>query len=102
MGKIVFWALIRIAILIPVLWIATNWVDYKFWWILSGLAIYGVIFHPAMIQYRIFKEENREVLEDTICSQCRHFDSSAVLCMKYDEHPQEDYIPCDGIDWEPK
>lgn len=102
MGKIVFWALIRIAILIPVLWYATEWVDYKFWWIIAGMGIYAVVFHPAIIQYRMFREENREVLEDTICSQCRHFDGSAVLCMKYDEHPKEDYVPCDGVDWEPK
>lgn len=101
MGKIVFWSLIRIAALIPVLWIAIDWIDYKFWWILSAMAVYGVVFHPAIIQYRIFKEENREVLEDTICSRCKHFDQSAVLCLKYDEHPKEDYIPCNGIDWEP-
>ena len=101
MGKIIFWGLIRVAVLIPALWIAANWIDYRFWWIITGLSIYGVIFHPAIIQYRIFREENREVLEDTICSQCRHFDASAVLCMKYDEHPTEGFIPCDGVDWEP-
>ncbi len=102
MGKIVFWALIRIAFLIPVLWIAIDWVDYKFWWILASLAVYAVVFHPGIIQYKIFKEENKPVLEDTICSQCKHFDESAVLCLKYDEHPAENYIPCDGIDWEPR
>jgi len=22
--------------------------------------------------------------------------------MKHDEHPTENYLPCDGIDWSPK
>lgn len=101
MGKIIFWAIIRIAILIPLLWFATDYIDYKFWWVVAALAIYGVIIHPAVVQYKIFSEENKEVLTDTICSQCRHFDASAVLCTKYDEHPTPDYIPCNGVDWEP-
>jgi len=25
-----------------------------------------------------------------------------VLCMKYDKHPTENYIPCEGEEWEPK
>jgi len=104
MGKIIFWALIRTAILIPVLWIVVefNWVEYKFWWIITALSIYGVIFHPAILQYKIFKEENEEVITDTLCSTCKHFNSSAVLCMKYDEHPTPDYIPCGSTDWEPR
>ncbi|MCZ7602515.1 MAG: hypothetical protein QY331_15680 [Melioribacteraceae bacterium] len=101
MGKIIFWGLIRVAVLIPVLWIATDYIDYRYWWIITAMSIYGVVFHPAVIQLKIFREENKIVLEDTICSQCKHFDASAVLCLKYDEHPTEDYIPCDGVDWEP-
>lgn len=101
MGKIIFWGLIRVAVLIPVLWIATDWIEYRFWWIIASMSVYGVVFHPAIIQLKIFREENRTVLEDTICSQCKHFDASAVLCLKYDEHPKENYIPCDGVDWEP-
>ena len=101
MGKIIYYALIRIAILIPLLWIAVDYIDYKFWWTITVLAIYGAIIHPAMVQYRIFREENKEVLTDTICSQCIHFNESAILCTKYDEHPTEEYIPCNGVDWEP-
>lgn len=101
MGRIIYWGLIRVAILIPVLWIFIEWIDYKFWWIIAVMAVYGVVIHPAIIQYRLFTEENQQILEDTICSQCKHFDTSAVLCTKYDEHPTEEYIPCDGVDWEP-
>lgn len=102
MGRIIYWALIRIAVLIPLLWIFIDWIDYKFWWIIVVMSVYGVVIHPAIVQYRLFTEEHKEILEDTICSQCKHFDSSAILCTKYDEHPTENYIPCDGVDWEPR
>ena len=100
MGKIIFWALIRTAILVPILWLAVEWIDYKFWWIVTGLAVYGVILHPAIIQFRLFQEENKEVINDTLCSSCKHFEESAVICLKHDEHPTKEYIPCGGVDWE--
>ncbi len=102
MGEIVFWTLIRILILIPVIWISQNYFDYKFWWIISITAIYIVIIHPAIIGYKKFEEKNKEVNENSLCSSCRHYDKSAVLCMKYDRHPTMNFIPCNGIDWEPK
>jgi hypothetical protein len=101
MGEVVFWTLIRIIIVIPALWIAKGYIDYQFWWLLSFFSIYGIIIHPAVIHYRLFQEKNKEVLESTLCSSCKHFDKSAVLCTKYDEHPSVNYIPCQGSDWEP-
>ena len=102
MGGIIYWTIIRIAILIPVLWIATNYIEFKYWWMVVTMSIYGIIIHPAFIQYRLFREENDEVITNTLCSSCKHFDETAVLCLKYDEHPTEDEIPCEGSDWEPK
>ncbi|MBA4251900.1 MAG: hypothetical protein C0425_10705 [Chlorobiaceae bacterium] len=102
MGDIIFWAIIRTAILIPVLWIAKDFIDYSFWWTLTILCIYGVILHPALIQYRLFLEKNNVVLNSTLCSSCQHFDKTAVLCLKHDEHPTEIYLPCDGLEWEPQ
>lgn len=66
------------------------------------MAFYGVIIHPALIHYRLFNERNREIIEDTLCSSCEHFDKSAILCLKHDKHPTIDFVPCDGIDWLPK
>lgn len=66
------------------------------------MAFYGVIIHPALIHYRLFNEINREIIEDTLCSSCEHFDKSAILCLKHDKHPTIDFVPCDGIDWLPK
>lgn len=102
MGAIVFWTIIRIAILIPLLWIATDYIDYKYWWMIVSMSIYGFIIHPAFIQYKLFSDENREIITNTLCSSCQHFDETAVLCLKYDEHPTEKEIPCEGRDWEPQ
>ncbi|HPO56906.1 MAG: hypothetical protein GX452_13265 [Ignavibacteriales bacterium] len=101
MGDIVFWAIIRTFILIPVIWLLRNWLDYTFWWTFSFMLIYGVIVHPIVIQYNHFLEKNKKVLDSTLCSTCKHFDKTAVLCLKLDEHPTTHYLPCDGIDWEP-
>ena len=102
MGAIVFWTIVRIAILIPLLLGVINLLEYKFWISITIISIYGVIIHPAMIQYRLFQEENREIVQDTLCSTCLHFDETAVICLKYDKHPTQNEIPCEGVDWEPK
>jgi len=102
LGEIIFWALVRIVFVIPTIWILRNYVSYQVWWSASFLLLYGVVLHPAIVQFRYFLEKNKPVLEGTLCSSCEHFDKSAVLCMKHDEHPTTTYLPCDGIDWVPK
>ena len=101
MGDIVFWAIIRTFILIPVIYLLRGWLDYTFWWTFSFMLIYGVILHPIIVQYNIFLERNKTIIDSTLCSSCKHFDKTAVLCLKHDEHPTATYLPCDGIDWEP-
>jgi hypothetical protein len=91
----------RITLVIPSLWIAKSYMNYQLWFSISLLAIYGVIIHPTAIHYRLFVEKNREIIESTMCSSCKHFDESAVLCLKHDEHPSREYLPCDGVDWIP-
>jgi len=100
MGRIVYWSIIRTAILIPSLWIMMDYFHYKYSFAVTILCVYGVIIHPAVIQYRIFRNENKRILTDTLCGKCKHFDESAVLCMKLDIHPSEEVIPCNGLDWE--
>jgi hypothetical protein len=102
MGGIVFWGIIRTAILIPVLWILQGMMEYKYWWWFGILSVYGVIIHPAMIQYRLFVDENKEIINNTLCSSCKHFDKTAVLCTKFDKHPTLRNLPCEGMDWELK
>ncbi len=101
MGHIIFWGLVRAFILIPTLWFLTLHVESRYWWSILILSVYGIIIHPAILQYKHFFWENRNILTDTLCSSCRHFDATAVICMKHDEHPTETSLPCEGIDWEP-
>ena len=101
MGGIIFWGIIRTGILIPALWILYGMMEYKYWWWFGILTVYGVIIHPAMIQYRMFLHDNEEIINNTLCSSCKHFDSTAVLCQKYDQHPTLKNLPCKGVDWEP-
>lgn len=102
MGEIVYWTIIRTAILIPTLWVIEGYINPRIWWFVCVISIYVVIIHPAIIQYRSFKSKNKEVLESTLCSTCTHFDESAVLCMLHDKHPTKTFLPCEGLDWEPK
>jgi hypothetical protein len=101
-GEIVFGTIIRIALVIPIIWFSKEFIDFQFWWIVSMMIIYGVIIHPAVIHYRLFEEKNKDIIESTLCTSCKHFDKSAVLCIKYDKHPALDYLSCEGNDWEPK
>lgn len=102
MGSIIFWAIVRTLILIPVLWYAAGFVDSGLWWVITAVAVYLVILHPAFTRYKHFREENQGVIYNTLCSNCEHFDESAVLCTMHDKHPTEEEIPCGGIDWQPR
>lgn len=101
MGYIVFWALIRLALTITGLWILFYYIDYGTWWMLGIVSLYVIVIHPALIQYDIFKEKTKPVVDSSLCSSCRYFDKTAVLCIKLDEHPTENYLPCGGQYWEP-
>ena len=101
MGAIIYWAMIRIAILIPALWFLLDWVNYKYYWLVVAIAVYAIVIHPAVVQYKIFVEQTKEVVENSLCANCIHFDKSAVVCMKYDKHPTVESIPCEGVAWEP-
>ena len=101
MGGIVFWALVRIAVFIPTMWLLSDIIDYQLWWAITLMGIYGVIIHPAAIQYRFFVEENKKIVNNTLCSSCKHFDETAILCLIHDKHPTLDNLPCEGMGWEP-
>jgi hypothetical protein len=83
------------------MWILRSYIDFQLWWIICLSGIYGIIVHPTIIHFRLFEKKNKDIIESTLCSSCKHFDKTAVLCMKYDQHPSLNYLPCDGIDWEP-
>jgi hypothetical protein len=102
LGDIVFWTIIRTAITIAVVWILKSHIDEQLWYLVTVAIVYGIIIHPTVMGLRKFDFKNKSVLDSTICASCKHFDPSAVLCMKHDKHPTVDFIPCDGIHWEQK
>ncbi len=102
MGGIVYWGLLRTAVVIVLLWFSYDYFDYNFFWIIFSLVVYLIIIHPIVSEYKNFIKKNKNVITNSLCSQCKHFNETAVLCMKYDEHPTDDFTPCDGIDWEVK
>jgi len=102
MGDIIFWTIIRTAITIPAIWILRSYISEQLWLLIGIAAIYGIIIHPTFLSYKKFESKSKEVIDSSLCSTCKHFDPSAVLCLKHDKHPTENYIPCEGEHWEPK
>jgi len=101
MGSIIYKALIRTALAIAIIWVFSYYMNFQFRWIAGAAFFFLVVVYPFVNQLKKFQSENKEILTDTICAQCRHFDETAALCMKYDEHVRKDFIPCGGVHWEP-
>ena len=104
-GSIVSWAILRAAGVIIVAYIVSEyvmWLDYSTWWILTLALFYGIVLWPMQVQYRIYREETARVMDGTLCSTCKYFEPTGVLCSKLDEHVSEHHIPCEGELWEPK
>lgn len=102
MGAIIYKFIIRLAVAILVVWFFKDHFNDRYFWIIGALTIYFFTIHPTYLAYRKFREESRAIITSTLCSSCKHFDETAVLCMKYDKHPTENYIPCEGSAWESK
>ncbi len=102
MGSIVYTALIRTAFAIAIIWYLNNTYETRFIWLIAAALIYLLVVQPAIFQYKKFQEEKVNKMEGTLCATCKHYDPTAVLCLKYDQHPNQDFIPCQGNDWEPK
>lgn len=102
MGEIIYKTLLRFVFTLLTLWFVKDYFDQKYFWIFSALAIYFFAFHPAYLAYKNFLEKNEKIISETLCSTCKHFNETAIICTKYDKHPTEDFIPCEGTAWEPK
>lgn len=102
MGEIVYKTLIRFILILLTLWFSKTLFDENIFWIVSILAIFFFVFHPTFLAYKKFVDDNKNVITNSLCSTCKHFNESAVLCTKYDKHPTDNFIPCEGTDWEPR
>lgn len=103
LGSIIWMALLRLTLTLFVAWyLQDHFNQFSEWWLVTALAIYGIAIYPAQIQYEYFKNNNRRLMEETLCSSCRHFRPENLHCTRLDEHITEYYLPCEGEEWEPK
>jgi hypothetical protein len=104
-GSIVSWAIFRAALIIFAALVIFEYVyevNYFIWWSVTLVCLYAFVLHPIQVQYRLYKMETDNVMQGTLCSSCKHFEPTGVLCSVLDEHVTENYIPCEGLQWEPR
>jgi hypothetical protein len=99
-GTIVFRALVKLLILMLITWFVLETYKLQYYWLVPLALVYFIVVLPAYHQYQRFYAESKEATSDLICSKCKHFDSTGVLCTLYDEHVSKKHIPCDGDAWE--
>lgn len=101
-GSIVFGVIIRTAIIIIISFFLVDYFDFRGNWWIVAIALWFLVAFPAYRRYKKFSEETEAFVEETLCGKCRYFDPSSKLCTILDEHPTENYIPCEGESWEPR
>lgn len=100
-GSIVWGVLLRSSILIFLTFFLVESVGLrKYWWLLFFVIWFGAAY-PGWRQFQLFQKRIKKVEEETLCGSCKHFDSGSQLCRIYDEHVTKDYLPCEGLNWEP-
>ena len=101
-GSIVFGVIVRTALIMLVSFFLVDYFDFRGNWWVVAIALWFIVAFPAYRRFRKFSEETDAFIEETLCGKCRHFDPSSKLCTILDEHPTENYIPCEGESWEPR
>lgn len=100
-GSVVWGVLTRTALIMILALSLNNYFDFRYnWWVILVIMWFFVAF-PAYRKYKEFVDKSEEMISGTLCGTCRHFVRSSQLCGIYDEHISEDYIPCEGNNWEP-
>ena len=79
-----------------------NWRGDETTWFVTVALLWAYVAYPAYRQYSVFNDHVKHFEVTTLCGQCKHFNPTGQTCFRYDEHVSNDYIPCEGLDWEPK
>jgi len=101
-GSIIWGVLLRSAIIIFSSFLIIEIFDMRQYWWFFFLLFWFFAAYPGWRQFQKFQERIKKVSEDTLCGSCRNFESSSQLCKILDEHVTKEYIPCEGLSWEPK
>ncbi|MFA6571664.1 MAG: hypothetical protein WCT77_10590 [Bacteroidota bacterium] len=100
-GSVVWGILLRSAIIFILTFFLIDVINLReYWWVVAFILWLGAAY-PGWRQYQKFQERIKIFQEETLCGQCRHFDVTSQLCKIFDEHPTKDYVPCEGLSWEP-
>lgn len=102
LGSIVLGALLRLLIIIGLVSFITGNYYFNHYQLFSLVLIWFFVAWPVYTNYAEYSRRSKEFVDNTLCGSCSYFEKSAQLCKIYDEHPTNDYIPCDGDNWEPK
>ena len=101
-GSIVSGAILRGFLTILVGFALWYWKGDESTYLLTLLMLWGYVAYPAYRQYTLFNEHIESYKVETLCGQCKHFNSTGQTCFRYDEHVTNEYVPCEGLDWEPR
>ncbi len=101
-GSIVWGILLRSAIIIMISFIIMAIFEYRPYLYFFFFIFWFAAAYPGWRQYQLFQERVKKVSEETLCGSCRHFEITSQLCKILDEHVTAEYIPCEGLSWEPR
>lgn len=101
-GSIVWGLILRTTIVIIAFFVLYNLFDMRQYWWISFFVIWLFVAFPAFRQYQSFNNRIDNLQEEILCGSCKYFNKYAQTCQIYDEHVNKNYIPCEGLNWEPK
>ncbi len=101
-GSIVWGVILRASIIVVLSFIFIQFFRFTGYWWLALFVFWFAAVYPGWKQYQKFNDKIQDIEESTLCGKCRYFEPTGQLCKIYDEHITKNYIPCDGLDWEPK
>jgi len=100
-GSIIWGILLRSFIIMLIIMLLLESLSMREYWWMMLFAIWFIAVYPGWLQWSKFHERMEKFTEETLCGSCINFDSSSQLCKVLDEHVSVDYIPCEGLRWEP-
>ena len=101
-GSIVWGVILRSSIIIGLSFLFSSYIRFHDYWWLAVFIFWFAAIYPGWKQYQKYNVKIQDIEENTLCGKCKYFEPTGQFCKIYDEHITKDYIPCDGLDWEPK
>ncbi len=101
-GSIVLYCIVATAATLLVYWYIFEFQDASESWHLAFFAAWIVAMYPTLRMYETYKKQSKKIEENALCSTCRNYEETGLLCRLYDEHVSANYTPCEGNDWQPR